>query len=457
MASTYLTYTPSSAVTLGTKATISFWVKRSKVDTSNTFQGILASNGGWNDGTGFAIGWYADELYWYNLKDGNGYRTYPASLRKFRDINCWYHILYKIDTTQSSVQDRITLYVNGEDQGDMATNTGSGITAAVPNQNGTPYQFFDSGDQHTIGRWGSAGAGSANHLDGSLSYFYYIDGTAYDASTFGSTDATTGEWKINTSPTISSYGNNGFFILKDGNSVTDQSSNSNNFTVGGGTLTKTEDCPSNVFATFNTLFTKQAPSTTNMGNTRLDQSSNAWKSRLTTIGASSGKYYAEFKAGTISGTKYNQFGVVHEDIVSSGTFQYVGDSTSGWGLNWGGNVNHNGSNVSGYTSFTTGDIIGVAMDLDNHKVYWRKNDGAWLNSGDPTSGSTGTGAQSLTTGKIYFFAASVYGNECFANFGNGYFGTTAVSSAGTNASGNGIFEHDCPNGYTALSSKGLNL
>ena len=71
MASTYLTYTPSSAVTLGTKATISFWVKRSKVDTSNTFQGILASNGGWNDGTGFAIGWYADELYWYNLKDGN--------------------------------------------------------------------------------------------------------------------------------------------------------------------------------------------------------------------------------------------------------------------------------------------------------------------------------------------------------------------------------------------------
>ena len=46
---------------------------------------------------------------------------------------------------------------------------------------------------------------------------------------------------------------NGFFILKDGNSVTDQSGNSNNFTVGGGTLTKTEDCPSNVFATWNPL------------------------------------------------------------------------------------------------------------------------------------------------------------------------------------------------------------
>ena len=51
-------------------------------------------------------------------------------------------------------------------------------------------------------------------------------------------------------------------------------------------------------------------------------------------------------------------------------------------------------------------------------------------------------------------AASV--GEC-QNFGNGYFGTTAVTSAGTNASGNGIFEYDVPTGYTALTTKGLNL
>ena len=35
-----------------------------------------------------------------------------------------------------------------------------------------------------------------------------------------------------------------------------------------------------------------------------------------------------------------------------------------------------------------------------------------------------------------------------------YFGTTAVASAGTNASGNlGIFEYDVPTGYTALINK----
>ena len=79
--------------------------------------------------------------------------------------------------------------------------------------------------------------------------FSLDDGTAYPASTFGSTDSTTGEWEINTSPML--LWNKWFLILKDGNVITDQSANSNNFTLGGGTLTKTEDCPSNVFATMN--------------------------------------------------------------------------------------------------------------------------------------------------------------------------------------------------------------
>jgi hypothetical protein len=34
-------------------------------------------------------------------------------------------------------------------------------------------------------------------------------------------------------------------------------------------------------------------------------------------------------------------------------------------------------------TFTTGDIIGVALDLDNNKLYFSKN-GVWQNSGDPT-------------------------------------------------------------------------
>ena len=80
-----------------------------------------------------------------------------------------------------------------------------------------------------------------------------------------------------------------------------------------------------------------------------------------------------------------------------------------------------------------------------------------MNSANP---SNGTGGYSITADKTYMFGIQQYAVGSIvlsANYGNGYFGTTAVSSAGTNASGIGIFEYDVPTGYTALSTKGLNL
>jgi hypothetical protein len=42
------------------------------------------------------------------------------------------------------------------------------------------------------------------------------------------------------------------------------------------------------------------------------------------------------------------------------------------------------------------------------------------------------------------------------NFGNGYFGTTAVSSAENPDDGIGIFEYAVPTGYKALCTKSIN-
>jgi len=299
-----------------------------------------------------------------------------------------------------------------------------------------------------------------------MSHVHYIDGTAYDASAFGSTDSTTGEWKINTSPSVT-YGTNGFFILKDGNSGTDQSGQSNTFSISG-TLTKTEDNPSNVFATLNPLLSVISyPVTFANGNlTTSSQNATGRFQAISTLGASSGKYYAEFKLD--SGTTYHTIGVATEDSISSASplqssNNYIGQSSS---LSYGyygadGDVWSNGSIISGFGSTTSvGDIIGVAMDLDNNYLYFSVN-GTFQNSGDATSGSSGTGGVSIPSDKIYFFAvgdlASGSFNGTTCNFGNGYFGTTAVSSAGTNASGIGIFEYDVPTGFTALSTKGLNL
>mgnify|MGYP003117476898 CR=1 FL=1 len=70
----------------------------------------------------------------------------------------------------------------------------------------------------------------------------------------------------------------------------------------------------------------------------------------------------------------------------------------------------------------------------------------------------GTVNASSLSGKFVTPAQTVYtSGEYQVNYGNGYFGTTAVSSAGTNASNLGIFEYDVPSGYSALCTKGLNL
>ena len=297
-----------------------------------------------------------------------------------------------------------------------------------------------------------------------MSYVAQIDGTQELPGIFGETDSTTGEWKIKTTITPSvAWGNNGFLILKDGNSLTDESSNSNNFTLSGGTLTKTEDCPSNVFATINPLLyqvASQYASVPRDGNTTTTSGSgNAWGTLLSTIGASSGKYYCEAKVSAI-GT-YAMVGIcdMNADAQNGSSAWYLGKTAGSaqYGYDSNANLYTNDSNTSYGSTWTTGDIMGIAMDLDNNKLYFSKN-GVFQNSGVPTSGSTGTGAVSITADKTYGFGFSSYSSTVwYINFGNGYFSTGAVASAGTNASGNGIFEYDTPTGYTALSTKGLNL
>lgn len=55
-------------------------------------------------------------------------------------------------------------------------------------------------------------------------------------------------------------------------------------------------------------------------------------------------------------------------------------------------------------TFTSSDIIGCAIDIDNGKLYWSKN-GTWMNSGVPTSGSTGTGAFNIADTATNYFGS----------------------------------------------------
>jgi hypothetical protein len=289
-----------------------------------------------------------------------------------------------------------------------------------------------------------------------MSHVHFTDGYAYDASAFGSTDSTTGEWKINTSPSVT-YGTNGFFLLKDDNAVTDRSGQGNNFTLGAGTLTKTEDNPSNVFATFNPLMHFRQPTPLLYGNTGIENGDTQWENGYGTIATpTTGKFYAEFKYPAFGGTSYGHAGIIAVDDIATQASGYLnfGDAANSWSISvTDGSVYNNGSSIATYSSISANGIIGLAIDCTNSKLYISVN-GTWQNSADPSSG---TGGISITSNKEYFVGGKVYNAYINANFGNGYYGATQISSAGTNASGLGIFEYDVPAGYTALSTKGLNL
>tara|TARA_R100000697_G_scaffold48685_2_gene61964 strand:- start:823 stop:1335 length:513 start_codon:yes stop_codon:yes gene_type:complete len=162
----------------------------------------------------------------------------------------------------------------------------------------------------------------------------------------------------------------------------------------------------------------------------------------------------------ISGGTDCVFGITDRHTDSS--TKELGNDNKMYAFRANGTVRNSNGNYSPWsgTSYTTGDIIGVALDMDNHKLYFSKN-GTWQNSGDPTSGSTGTGAVSISTSpreSHYWFSACMYDDAVgvlASNFGDGYFATTAISSEGSNGNGS-LFEYDVPSGYYALNSKNLN-
>jgi len=262
-------------------------------------------------------------------------------------------------------------------------------------------------------------------------------------------------------------------MFKDNNSLNDNSGNSNNFTLGGGTLTKTEDCPSNVFCVMNPLDfgIGSNNATLSLGNTKAISGNNNWRHSHGTLGVTTGKWYFEGKQGlTSDGGTGVVFGFCDQmydttDDPNSGTpnAKFYGRQGTTF-------YTPSGKTDNFFPNTSGGDILMVALDLDNNKIWFGTN-GTWHN----TNGSAGNTSYSSTTlnssypdatsvtidtskAGVYMPIIGSYNDGYVeANFGNGYFGTTQISSAGTNASNNGIFEYDVPTGFTALSTKGLNL
>ena len=449
MASTYLTSGNLSSAGNQKKWTMSFWVKRAKLGAT---QGILDYS---VDSTNYYNLTFksTDGLTMFNNDGGSvSYELEPSM--KFRDTSGWYHIVHQYDSAQATTSNRAKLWVNGVQQSSWTNEN-------YPSQNANT-KIPNSGYAINIGRQYRANT-SVAYFDGSLSHFHFCDGYAYSASDFGETDATTGIWKPKTAPSVT-YGTNGFFLKFENSGAfgTDSSGNANNFTVNG-TMTQTIDTPSNVFATFNPLTNDGGggAKTYSLGNTKVAETGDSWTSAHTTLGTTSGKYYYEAKV-TYTNNNEAYIGASSEQAIFDkvNASHYLGQTTGSVGYYTGNGSYYKGAGAVGYGSaVSSGDIVGVALDLDNNYIYFSIN-GTWQNSGDPESGATGTGGISLpsgmTTGDFKFLSVSPNESYLEANFGNGYFGTTAVSSAQNPDDGIGIFEYDVPTGYRALCTKSIN-
>ena len=427
MASTKLSRTPSSGD--NQKYTVSCWVKRTGLGASTTVYSTGDTTPNNNGRMLFIDASDKIEISYYN----SGYTYIVLTNRVLRDTNAWYHIVVAFDSTQATASDRIKIWVNGEQESSFQTSSYPSLNAS----------FNFGSATHYIGDLG----GRSIYSDFVLSHLHYIDGTTYDASYFGETDSTTGIWKPTTSPSVT-YGSNGVFLKfeNSGSMGTDSSGNGNNFTVNG-TLTQTVDTPSNVFATLNPLMGGLSSVTYSNGNTTATfGATGTWYFTPSTLAASQGKYYAEVKVGAVGGE--TSIGIIPMETVAaqqSGASDYMGKEADSIGYTNSGSIYKSNSVQESVSTYTTGDIIGIAFDLTGNSVQFYKN------------GTSVGSAVTLTSGLNYTVGVSGYTSSvCNANFGNGYFGTTAVSSAQNPDDGIGIFEYDVPTGYRALCTKSIN-
>ena len=447
MANTYLTRTFGTP-TNNKIWTCSAWLKRanSTNNHSHLSTGTDTSNRGvfyFNTGT-------SADFQYYEASGGSA-QLWIQTNQQFRDCNGWYHIVVSVDTTQDTASNRWKLYVNGE----QVTSFG---TATYPSQNYDTFINKASARHDISGR--NNHSNSDFYWEGAMSHYHFIDGTAYDASAFGETDATTGIWKPKTAPSVT-YGTNGFFLKFENSAAfgTDSSGNANNFTVNG-TMTQNIDTPSNVFATLNPLNipTSNAPTFSNGNLKTVCGTTGGAYMGSATMGVSSGKYYSEMKVKTVDSVLAGISANASEDARDNVYPGQQGDSV-GILLSSGAKyINDSGSTYG--ASLSANDILLIALDLDNNNVYFGKN-GQWGNGSGSWNQSSPSSAISITTPSsttdgFYFFSVGDGGGSQAGdvewNFGSPMY---TISSGNADEDGFGNFEYTVQSGYFALCSKNL--
>ena len=413
--------------TLGTptnnyKWTISFWLKRTELGVEDAIMTSFTNT----QNRGMLLFRTDDQLEILDLQS-DSYVMQKKTNRKFRDVSAWYHIVISSDATLSSPETKF--YVNGVEETSFATT--------------------NEYTQNQANKWNSAIANyigndsSTRDFSGYLAEFVFIDGQALAADQFGEFDEDSGIWKpIDVSGLT--FGTNGFYLdfENSGSLGADVSGNGNNFTVNNLTsIDQSTDTCTNNFATINSLDKNLSDVVLSEGNLKMTTTAVNKGSRAT-IGVSSGKWFWEIKIGS-KGNNDILIGIAQP---SNWSLDYVGSSSTSYSYASSAQKYNNASQSSYGASFTTDDIIGVALNMDDGEIAFYKN-----------GSSQGTAYTGIPTTDFILPAFSGQSGSGVDTDFSVNFGSPPYSESGGNSDGNGYgnFSMSVPSGYYSLNTKNL--
>ena len=422
------------------KFTFSTWVKRCNPATRMSL--FLANRSGSNynqlylneDG-------YLEADFYHSGTQIFRYKTNAL----YRDTSAWYHMILAVDTEHDTASSRVRIYVNGLEVTSFSTETN-------PSENVDTHVNENSIVAYIGSDYNS------NEPDYYLAETVMLDGTQATPTDFGEFDSDSGIWKpIDVSGLT--FGTNGFYLdYKDSSALGNDAAGSNNFTVNNLTaIDQSTDTCTNNFATMNPLAHFFGTNDT-FSNGNLTVATNTASGSINpssaTFGITKGKWYWEGKLITAPSSNYALIGIMAQAPSGTGGQNFLGGVNDQYGYaSWNGTVyNSAGStgNTTGGATYTVGDILSMAYDADNNRLYYYKN-GAIQNSGTgiviPTASDTLFGA--------WFPAVGDWDTPSHVwdlNFGSPPF---AISSGNTDGNGYGNFEYAVPSGYYSLNTKNL--
>lgn len=449
--------TNGSAPTLATKYTFSTWIKRSKLSSTQIIFGAETDNINYD-----YFNFRSDNLLEQISQRSDSYVTRDLSV--YRDTSAYYHLVFQWDTTLASATDRLKVYVNGVRLSWDQTQYSGALpqdTALKLNQNGASLSVA-----YTVSY--------TSYFNGYMAQTAGIDGSIVAIGDLGETK--NGVWIAKDLSGLT-FGNNGFLLdyASSSDMGNDVSGNNNDFTPTSiSTHDQMLDSPTfnsssngGNFATMNPL-SQGSYATLSEGNLKVTGNTGADVGRaIGNMAPTTGKWYFEINMedvyAYIPSTGLRDVNAGNMGNQTTGPMLSIGMEASGALLSYSssgqqGNMGTVTSTSTGVSSFSDGDIMMIAWDCENRKMWIGKN-GTFFNSGNPASGSNPQFSWTAGSGISAFTpqcGVATSGSDAIFNFGqDGTFAGTKTAQGNSDDTGYGNFYYDPPTGYLALCTGNL--